>query len=1670
MTGNWTRWTAALWLASACIIMGATAVEAPPEDAIFMTKATEKEVVFSNDGERTVKDFRWVPTDEKIAFAWSDQPFAVHVPIAVESEELDVRGENTLCSLAYEVRAVIKSRDPGKASESLWPVTLQRCVYRLDGQGIYRLCPDARYDFNIARRAEQEEFKDRKDVLALPAFEFWHARVRGAAREAFCFVFDPRRPDVPWFVENAVREKINLALSVTVDIVPTPRWSNERPGKIKGRRRLLDKEFPITIRQNAWVLRNAKTTVAGDWNRDLKFNETVDMSAVGFDPTKRFEDVSAELKGATIVSKHRVFQPKRHGIPPTDVEITLELPPRVWDHAPTTATVRMREVSGDTDYRPRYGVCPNNGVSLYGFGYKTGNNGANDFVRDFTDPYSCRPSTAPNYADASRDPATSLRRETWSVQVNAARGRGPFQRRSGQRSLFGIPPSRSTLPNDVSADDRLEAHPVFVFDIVLGSYEWGKVQSAPRKRVELQALRLSAIEDQRVGQVRDDTAKPVEELPDDGYWQWRVAFDELLQKNDGRIDGILKCLEMKGLEIKEHRARYMMFLEMMQQDTAPAAPAQGDKLDQALAAHGKPAPAKPTITNADRRDLRLQMDNVRQQIALMRSKQQKDIEEGLRLFNEIAASVRQQHKKSAGRRPDLEAWAKMFQDREGVMAFRLYDAAGFYEASELPALVAKYEFRTQASSRLAKLMDAKILLAEAGRFERIAAAHAMTGSPEGGRAAVEALSRRMDAIAKLQDLVRLHPDYDEARKALAEQEVRLVEGAMAKLQEERRLSLADFQRFLKARGFDPYRPDTMPARAWEFMRHWWGAGPLSLMEGFSGVPDAQAKSAIAVQNEVARNHLALLAVRRLLWNGLTLAQVRALKTEDELRKHYDERRQDGGQLEPHRATELLDDIIKLFLALPELKALAEGNRADYINILGKSVYRRYDPDKSAAQVVGDMLFSPINLALMFGPSAICRVNQKWVTQVEVVKAGEDLAAIGQTVETTRDLILGSVGLSARAQAMTEYLVEMSKAGGVRGALAEKLVVEGIHARAALAGMDYAMQVEAPKLIAAMTIYGVASHAAENSRWPALRYLVDALAALSAEEEIFHVLHRLQLSPAKLAGAISQVERVALAKQVFFSETKRELQSLGVIVHKLQQRVYHGSITALTAEEIRFLRVLRNKYGMAETAAPVASGLRPPSSQETLDAALDAACAAAARGDMVEANAAFNSSQRMFDRLEQEVNQLCRAAVKARDVLKRSRPAGKVGALDNFRTLKDLAGQHKTIIPFPGDYPEGAIGVAIKEADSALVAADYQKAFKGYDRARTLARGENQTKLAAERVALNDAVAEASKLIGNPGSRDVAPAIANAEVQEIQRRLTLGVGQPGALGMRLNPNSANPVYFIHEAGQPDKVLYVFKVPKGEARPIDEEIFTEELCADLINACNMAHVKVRRATMPGLRNADGSPQQGILSRFVEKKELWELTEPEIFALIVDFSRIRLINAFLGNTDGHLRNLWRASGRGVPSDFGLAQIFANKNADYGRCPLVQIQPEFPVSGATGLLYTALKAPEHFDSPIYKWLQRFEGAIRFEHMEPTLKAIESFCSKKENLRKLARDRGLPANLEEAFVNTMSERAGVIRKEITEFLEASRGAQRSGFNRPSPPPTPIPFICKPSFSLALAA
>src|ERR1700684_2588680 len=71
-------------LAGACLALfvGSAAVRGDDSpDDLFLTRAELKEVRVNG-----VKHLRWVPTKDKINFAWSDQPFAVHIPFDLRTK------------------------------------------------------------------------------------------------------------------------------------------------------------------------------------------------------------------------------------------------------------------------------------------------------------------------------------------------------------------------------------------------------------------------------------------------------------------------------------------------------------------------------------------------------------------------------------------------------------------------------------------------------------------------------------------------------------------------------------------------------------------------------------------------------------------------------------------------------------------------------------------------------------------------------------------------------------------------------------------------------------------------------------------------------------------------------------------------------------------------------------------------------------------------------------------------------------------------------------------------------------------------------------------------------------------------------------------------------------------------------------------------------------------------------------------------------------------------------------------------------------------------------------------------------------------------------------------------------------------------------------------------
>ena len=184
---------------------------------LFITTAAEQE--FNSNG-KTIK--RWVPSTNRLAFVWSDQPFAVHVPFQLETKIEFGR----VTSKPYRVSAWMQgfgttTNSGGRSA----PSVLTAGVYRFDQQ------PCLQGDTN--RFYFHYEFDRFRGMSVLPTGAplttntwmptvFLRSDLLGPARYAIWMVMDPRPRWVNEKFEPDLRETERL---LEVRGIPPGVWS-----------------------------------------------------------------------------------------------------------------------------------------------------------------------------------------------------------------------------------------------------------------------------------------------------------------------------------------------------------------------------------------------------------------------------------------------------------------------------------------------------------------------------------------------------------------------------------------------------------------------------------------------------------------------------------------------------------------------------------------------------------------------------------------------------------------------------------------------------------------------------------------------------------------------------------------------------------------------------------------------------------------------------------------------------------------------------------------------------------------------------------------------------------------------------------------------------------------------------------------------------------------------------------------------------------------------------------------------------------------------------------------------------------------------------------------------------------------------------------------------------
>ena len=503
----------------------------------------------------------------------------------------------------------------------------------------------------------------------------------------------------------------------------------------------------------------------------------------------------------------------------------------------------------------------------------------------------------------------------------------------------------------------------------------------------------------------------------------------------------------------------------------------------------------------------------RAQMQANRAEQQQIINTASKAWDEIIKDADAQARRSPRRIPRVSQTVLYLKDQRDLAKLDQYDAAAWYAQGELDDLIDALDFRQDKVGEIARLMDAKMKLARADYKDDVI--RRLPNFPQG--VSQDRLQRiqdlRTQAHQTLIQILGKNPSSQRARLTLISEEFKYLKWITDKLQRERTISLEGFRNYLEKRGFDVEQPETWYGSAWEIARQSITLGPATLMGGLPGIgaADAMSQSNITEQADLVRDHVSLMYIMRLLKGGLTLAEVRKL-TKEKLAERLEVRRGNRTRLDPHEAWPITQDIHRTFASLAELGKLAEGDYQGFMQAYNQDYYGRVNTDQSWTEWGLD-LFSPVNLLTLFGPSAIAKVNGKWVTTVTRMTGAEirGLEAAGK-LQRGRDVLSATVSSSKLGQ----WVANRPSAQ----ALGRALERDADYLKD-LKGWKKFTSVGA-RMGAAFVFWGGSAYLAEQSGIPGAVLLVNLLSELHGQEIVSDLLAKSGQPISKLATRVDDL--------------------------------------------------------------------------------------------------------------------------------------------------------------------------------------------------------------------------------------------------------------------------------------------------------------------------------------------------------------------------------------------------------------------------------------------------------------------------------------------------------------------------------------------------------------------
>ena len=321
----------------------------------------------------------------------------------------------------------------------------------------------------------------------------------------------------------------------------------------------------------------------------------------------------------------------------------------------------------------------------------------------------------------------------------------------------------------------------------------------------------------------------------------------------------------------------------------------------------------------------------------------------------------------------------------------LYDTPGFAKALE------DLKFKTDADEQMRLILTAKAAMARAESAERrmFVQACSPNGLPPNSEPEQQAHEARWEAYDALRQALKLNPENKEAKSLRQKIVLGYVEAIAAKLDQEKQQSLAAFQAFLSARGFNKEEPKNWWQGMWEslYLRATVSHTGAIVMRRGTGRGRQRDRHPAPPPRPATRSPC--WAIRRMLRAGIPIEKIRDISSQDFVAAMAP-KSIEGKPLSEAQATELCREVHEACIELGDLNALAKGDREMFMRCHSSSYYQMIKPEVSRTQFWSDMLYSPVGLLGWFLPGSVTSVNGKiaWHSS-EVVAEGAKVRRFGE---------------------------------------------------------------------------------------------------------------------------------------------------------------------------------------------------------------------------------------------------------------------------------------------------------------------------------------------------------------------------------------------------------------------------------------------------------------------------------------------------------------------------------------------------------------------------------------------------------------------------------------------------------------------------------------------------